>query len=674
MTIENSDANRTADTQPEPRAQKRIPFRHQLPIPDLKYRSAIGRWLCNDESAGDDHGGHEVATHPWWKVIWLTGVDYFSTLGYQPGIALLAAGSVAPIATLILVVVTMLGALPVYMQVAGRSFAGQGSIAMLENLLAGWKGKVLVLTLLGFAATDFVITMTLSAADAAKHAVENPFLGRALGGHQILVTLAILTLLTALFLKGFKEAIGLATMAALPYLGLNLIVLGRGLWEIATHPALSAHWHLRLSARGDISLLITGAILVFPKLALGLSGFETGVSVMPLIRGEKEGQEFNPRAGQVPTGRIANTRRLLFTAAAIMSVMLTLSSYVTTLLIAPEDYKIGGKASGRAIAFLAHEYLGNIFGTVYDLSTILILGLAGASAMAGLLHLIPRYLPRFGMAPRWVVLARPLVLVLFAINIVITLIFRADVEAQSGAYATGVLVLILSAAFATTLALWHERRWLLAAYSGILCLVFGYTLADNCIERPDGLIIGTIFTLLLMIASALSRSLRSVELRISQGYFADIESWRMGPELRGKKVHLIPISSCDADSRRKKKAMIAKHYNVKGPFLFVHVNLLDNRSEFSAPLEVTVKKEGNDYYGEVYGAIAIANSIAFISECIDPISVFIGLTRRDLMSQALRYLLFGEGETGLMVYTILVRYWEWTPWEDVRPRIFLMSD
>jgi hypothetical protein len=323
---------------------------------------------------------------------------------------------------------------------------------------------------------------------------------------------------------------------------------------------------------------------------------------------------------------------------------------------------------------LAHKFLGDGFGTLYDLSTILILGLAGASAMAGLLHLIPRYLPRFGMAPRWVELNRPLVLVLFAVNIVITLIFRADVEAQSGAYATGVLVLLLSAAFAAMLALWRDRRWLLSTYCGFLCLVFAYTLADNCLERPDGLIIGTVFTLLLILASTLSRSLRSVEIRIPKAFYSDVESWRMGPELWGKKVHLVPVPDSSPGALRKKKAMIAKHYNVRGPFLFLHVNLLDNRSEFSSPLEVSFSRNGDDYIGEVYGAVAIANSIAFISEAVDPISIFIGLTRRDLMGQAIRYLLFGEGETGLMVYTILIRYWEWTPWEDVRPYIFLMSD
>jgi hypothetical protein len=622
----------------------------------------------------DDHVGAEIPTHPWWKVIWLTGVDYFSTLGYQPGIALLAAGVVAPLATLILVLVTMLGALPVYVQVAGRSFAGQGSIAMLENLLKGWKGKALVLVLLGFAATDFVITMTLSAADAAKHAIENPFLHGYLGEHQILITLAILILLAVLFLRGFKEAIGLATFAAVPYLALNLIVLGRGVWEVMRHPTLFTDWHSMLTTKGDMSLLIAGALLVFPKLALGLSGFETGVSVMPLIDGGEAERGYNPRSGGLPRGRIANTRKLLGVAASIMSVMLILSSFVTTLLIAPEDYRIGGKASGRAIAFLAHKYIGPGFGTVYDLSTIMILGLAGASAMAGLLHLIPRYLPRFGMAPRWVALSRPLVIVLLAIDVVITLVFHADVEAQSGAYATGVLVLILSAAFAATLALWRERRWLIATYSGILCVVFAYTLADNCLERPDGLIIGAILTFLLMLACGLSRSLRSVELRISEGWFADTESWELGPELRGKKVHLIPMKSPSADARNKKRAEIAKYYGVRGPFLFLHVNLLDNRSEFSAPLEAMIRKEGNDYFAEVYGAIAIANSIAFVSECVDPISVFIGLTRRDLMTQGLRYILFGEGETGLMVYTILLRYWDSTSEEDVRPLIFLMSD
>jgi hypothetical protein len=205
-------------------------------------------------------------------------------------------------------------------------------------------------------------------------------------------------------------------------------------------------------------------------------------------------------------------------------------------------------------------------------------------------------------------------------------------------------------------------------------LVFAYTLADNCLERPDGLVIGSIFTLLLLLASGLSRSIRSVELRVPHAYFSDVESWRMGPELQGKKVHLVPIATSSPEARRAKRAEILRHYRVREPLLFLHVNLLDNRSEFQALLEVTLRKEDDDYVAEVHGAIAIANTIAFVSEAIDPISIFIGLTRRGLMGQAFRYLLFGEGETGLMVYTILLRYWDWTPEEDVRPLIFLMSD
>lgn len=622
-----------------------------------------------------ENSAHErVETHPWWKVIWLTGVDYFSTLGYQPGIALLAAGAVAPLATAILVAVTLLGALPVYSQVCSRSFAGQGSIAMLESLLTGWKGKVLVLILLGFAATDFVITMTLSAADAAKHAIENPFLHPLLGEHQILITLALLTALALVFLKGFKEAIGVASAAAVPYLLLNVVVLARGAMEIFSHPTLLAEWRSALAVKGDMATLMAGALLIFPKLALGLSGFETGVSVMPLIDGGDQDKDYIPRTGAPPAGRIRNAKRLLISAAVIMSVMLIASSFVTTLLVPSHQYQPGGKANGRAIAFLAHQYLGSAFGTVYDISTILILSLAGASAMAGLLHLVPRYLPRFGMAPQWAALSRPLVLVLFVINVVVTLVFRADVDAQSGAYATGVLVLILSAAFAATLALWREHRRPLAVYSAFITLIFAYTLIDNCLERPDGLIIGAIFTLLLITVSGISRSARSIEFRVSKSYFTDSASARLATDVIGKKVHLVPIRGDTPEDRASKKAEITRHYHVSSPFLFVHVHLLDNRSEFTAPLEFQLRQEGPDYVAEVYGALAIANTLAYVSELIDPISIFIGLTRQNLMNQALRYLMLGEGETGLMVYTILLNYWEWTPEDDVRPLIFLMSD
>src|SRR5262249_51945129 len=214
------------------------------------------------------------------------------------------------------------------------------------------------------------------------------------------------------------------------------------------------------------------SLLIFPKLALGLSGFETGVAVMPLIRGE---QGDDP---QHPAGRIRNTRKLLATAAIIMSVYLLGSALVTSTLIAPEELLeincVKGKAADRALAYIAHgevrDYyngeirnininplFGETFGTIYDIATVAILAFAGASAMAGLLNLVPQYLPRYGMAPEWARAVRPLVILFTAINLVVTWIFDASVKVQGDAYATGVLALITSACVATVIDRWRSR-------------------------------------------------------------------------------------------------------------------------------------------------------------------------------------------------------------------------
>jgi hypothetical protein len=635
--------------------------------------TALGRWL-RGERMDEVQGPH--GTHPWYTVLWLTGVDYFSTLGYQPGIALLAAGALSPLATVILVVVTLLGALPVYAQVAARSYAGQGSVAMLENLLAGWWAKLLVLVLLGFAATDFVITITLSASDAAQHAIENPLLHAWTGDERMLVTLLLLVPLAGVFLAGFGEAIGVASLVSVPYLVLSLVILGRGFLHVAAHPELLQRWREALVLRGDPTSLALLSLLVFPKLALGMSGFETGVTVMPLVRGGADDE-----GAKVPWHRVRATRRLLLTAALIMSAMLVLSSLATTLLIPPEAYRPSGPAAGRALAFLAHLYLGPVFGTIYDLSTILILWFAGASAMTGLLSLIPRYLPRYGMAPELIAYRRPLVLVLFAVCVLVTLAFRADVDKQGGAYATGVLVLILSAALAVALSFWRERRdgdaarrVLLSAYFWVVTVVFAFTLVDNVIERPDGVVVASAFIALILTVSALSRFQRAKDLRVAEACFMDEESAALWDRLRPKQVHLVPTGAVTREERARKATSLRRHYCLEGPMAFVHVELLDNRSEFLAPLQLQVRREGEDYAIRVTGAVAIANTIAYISELLDPRSLFLDLTRRNLMTQSLRHLLWGEGESGLLVYAILVRYWEWTPEDDVRPLIFLMSD
>ena len=463
-------------------------------------------WLLSDIRLPKGIQGKPEPVHAWWRVMCLTGVDYFSTLGYQPGIAFLAAGLLSPIATFVLVLVTLFAALPLYSRVAGASPNGQGSIAMLERLFPQWGGKVFVLVLLGFASTDFIITMTLSAADAAAHFIHNPYAPVWLHS-QMLVTLLLLAILSAIFLKGFKEAIGIAVFLVGVYLALNAVVTLVAIFEVLRHPALFVGWKRALFLQYPNPMALIGmSLILFPKLALGLSGFETGVAVMPLIQGETIEQ------------RISNTRRLLKTAAIIMSVFLMATSMVTTLLIPPAAFAEGGVANGRAMAYLAHQYLGNGFGSLYDISTILILAFAGASAMAGLLNLIPRYLPRFGMAPEWALASRPLVLVFMSVAVLVTILFDADVDAQGGAYATGVLVLISSAAVAVTISLWHQRlRW---AYL-LVTAIFIYTTALNIFERPEGLKISSVFIVAIILVSLLSRATRATELRVTAVEFSE---------------------------------------------------------------------------------------------------------------------------------------------------------
>lgn len=640
-----------------------------LPVPSTTApRTSVGRWLQEPDS---HHPSGHPETTPWHRVLWLTGVDYFSTLGYQPGIALVAAGALSPIATLILVGVTLACALPTYCEVAKRSFAGQGSIAILEKLLGGWYSKVFVLVLLGFAATDFIITITLSAADAALHMAENPLLHGIFGGSQFALTLVLITLLAAVFLKGFSEAIGLAGLICVPYILLNALVLSAGLAQIIAHPEVFARWSGALRTQGDWSQLLLVSALVFPKLALGMSGFETGVSVMPLVAGNLE----DAAAVKSPEGRIANTHKLLMAAALIMSVLLLLSSLVTTLLIPKEAYEPGGAASGRALSYLAHQLLGRAAGSVYDVSTILVLWFAGASAMAGMLNLVPRYLPRFGMAPHWVAFRRPLVLALFAVAICVTWFFNADVEAQGGAYATGVLALMLSAAVAVALALWKEGAAAKCLYFWGVAAVFTYTLIDNAVMKPEGLLIATAFILAVLSLGALSRSYASLDLRVADLVLEDDASAFIWARLENKKVHLVPLAGTTPERRLSKAAELRKHYRFEGPIAFVHVTLVDDRSDFVSELKVRATEESSgDVLLEVRGAIAIANTIAYLSELLNPISIFIGLTRGNLMTQAMRYLIWGEGESGLLVYGILLRYWEWTPEDDVRPIIYLLSE
>jgi hypothetical protein len=577
----------------------------------------------------------------------LTGVDYFSTLGYQSGIAFLAAGVLSPIATLVLVMVTLFAALPVYNRVAAASPYGQGSIAMLEKLFPGWTGKVFVLVLLGFATTDFIITMTLSAADAAAHFIHNPYTPHSLQ-NQMGVTLVLLAILGAIFLKGFKEAINIAVILVGVYLALNLIVSLVGILHVLDHPHVLLDWKRALfTQHGSLLSIIGLSCLLFPRLALGLSGFETGVAVMPLIECDNNLDL-----------RIRNTRRLLATAAVIMSVFLMATSFITTLLIPAGDFKQGGPANGRAVAFLAHQYLGGVFGSLYDISTILILAFAGASAMAGLLNLIPRYLPGFGMAPEWARASRPLVLVFVSVAFMVTRLFHANVDAQGGAYATGVLVLITSASCAVTIA---ARTLLSRAALGLVSLIFIYTTLVNIYERPEGLKISCMFIFTMIFMSLVSRAFRSTELRIT-GVELDSEARAMVAESVHKTIRLIawkPKNSSGKNRDQTKADLIQLHgLSPAAAIYFVEVERGDT-SDFTEYLLVQGIHEGTNRILHARSA-AIANSIAALliylkqaTGCIP--HVYFHWTDVNPVINIARYIFLGEGDTAPLTHEVLRR-------------------
>ncbi len=625
----------------------------------------------------------------------LTGVDYFSTLGYQPGIAFLAAGVLSPIATLVLVLLTLLGALPVYGWVAKQSPHGEGSIAMLEALLSRWKGKLFVLALLGFVATDFVITITLSAADATAHVLENPFVHSRLSflEHPVIITLILVSALGIIFLKGFKEAIGIAVVLVGVYLLLNVVTIAVALYEAATHPTLLADWRNVLFATRTsggsqgIFVIIGLSLLVFPKLALGLSGFETGVAVMPLVKSPN---------------RISNTRKLLTTAALIMSVMLIASSFSTSVLIPKKQFcpqidcgsaemhdvpdfcactaeetaagtvKEAGKANGRALAYIAHRYLGEVFGTLYDISTILILWFAGASAMAGLLNIVPRYLPRYGMAPEWARATRPLVVVFTAICFAVTILFNADVDAQGGAYATGVLVLMSSAAIAVSISARREgSRWTTAFY--VIAAVFIYTTVTNIFERPDGIKIASFFIFSIIAASFISRVMRSTEVRIdnieldetAQRFIDDIDD---EGELR---IVTNRRETGDTSEYRfnEHERRVDNHIPSSDPVIFYEIETGD-ASEFKGRLKI----RGYDIDGYKVlrtQAPAVPNAIAafllYLRDSTGKIPhVYFGWSEGNPLMYMARYVLFGEGDTAPVTREILRQA---EPDPELRPNV-----
>jgi hypothetical protein len=651
----------------------------------------------------------------WGGVLCVVALDYLSTLAYQPSIAFHAAGLLAPLATVVVVLVTLLAALPVYLYVAGRSPHGGGAVALLERLVPGWRGKLLILILLGFTATDFVFTRTFSAAAAAEHLIHNPqpdwqagldrlaqWCGeygttidtpfadwlRRHADKQLAATLVLLlltSLLAVLFFRGFTRGmLRFAVLVVAVYLVMNAVVLASGITYLARHPDIIADWWARVLAGDWLTSasphspqstwsLTAAALGQFPKLALGLSGFELTMIVMPLIR---RGPGDDPR---YPRGRIWATRKMLFVAALLGSVALIASATVTSLLVPPEAFSVDGRAAHRALAYLAHggqiaggepgaalnPAFGLAFGTAYDFSAVAILCLAGMSVGIGLRDHVPPYLHRLGMELNWSAYLGTLIYLFAAIKLVVTVYFRADLEAQRFAYATAVLALLTAAGAASAMDRWASRpavpRWRRVPWVfGSIAIGFAAATLAAIWSQPAGLRIASLFILAIVLTSMVSRALRSTELRFNGFEYVDDSSRFLWDSLRTMDFPVLVPHRPGQMSLAAKEANIREYHRLPPdvPVVFVEVTLGDPSGFDCLPLlevtqedgRFTIRVERGTSIPHVLAAVALEMSKASI-----PPEIHFGWSEERPLTANLHFVLFGHGNVPWMVHYLLGR-------------------
>jgi hypothetical protein len=650
----------------------------------------------------------------------LIGVDYFSSLAYQPSITFEVAEKYGPLATVGVVLATLFGLLPLYFYVAGQSPQGEGAIALMERHLRGWRGKTLVLLMLGFAATDFVMTKTLSLADAAEHVIFNhnvqwentlktvedqtrevlrehfhPALAIYLN-KQMVVTI-LLGILGFFFWfiirRGFnRRVVGLAVVLVATYLALTAVIVVSGLWYLADHRVLFDRWYESIGSGGsgpttalDWWTIIGLCVLFFPQLSLGLSGFEMSMVVMPQVKGDPGD---DPRR---PEGRIRNTRKLLVTAALIMSVYLIGSVLVTTLLMPASGFQVNGKQTYRALAYLAHggqlvngesaavlnPLFGSWFGSLYDVVTVLILSLAGTSVITSLQALLPRFLLRFGMEQKWSQTWGILFGAFALVNLGVTVWFRASVSEQRGAYATGVLVSITCTGLLTVVDRWSKRPgpWLrrLPWGSALITLGFLTTTVIVIVVNPAGLKISLGFIGAIFLWSVISRAKRCSELRTVGIEFVDDESRFLWQSLEAAEFPALVPHRPGKRERDLKEECIRREHQLAADMdiVFIEVELGDP-SDFEQKLLLQVYREDKRFVIRVMHCVSVSHAIAAIalelSKVGKPPALHFGWSEIGLLEASWSFWAFGEGNVPWKVRE-LIHHEEPNP--ERRPRVVI---
>jgi hypothetical protein len=636
---------------------------------------------------------HPAWNYAWWLVLCVVGLDYFSTLAYLPSIAVEAAANaggpaLAPLVIGGVILITLFAAVPVYLYVVGRSPHGNGATGLLENLVHGWFGKLLILVLLGFIGTDFVITRTLSVADASAHILHNPGLewwsqhsdgvrdtapawlqSDWFWNRQLVLTVFLSFVgfvFWALLRRGFTPWLLRLTVGVVGiYLFLTAFVVGSGLVYLAGHPDTFRHWWTetapeQLAAKsGDpVDLLLPLAVMVlvtFPQMALGLSGFELSMTSAPLVRGSPNDDPVRPRA------RIRNTRFMLAAAAFLMSGFILTSVLVVSLLV-PEKELLGeGEASHRALAYLAHggslaggapgtavnPVFGPWFGSLYDLSTVLILFLAGASATVSLRDMVPHFLTRFGMEATWATRISVILQLFNLVILLVTVVFKASVSTQQWAYATSVLVLLTSATLAAILDVrerWRSTRYwpLVALPFGVIFLFFLSMAGMTIYLNRSGLTIALAFVACVLVTAIFSRWLRSKELRFQGFDFADDYSRGRWDSLRALEFQVLVPHRPGLTTLADKEETTRKQHRLSP----------------EVPLMKIEEEDGREVI-RLSRCASIAHVLAAV--CLEftkvgcPPEIYFGWSNENPMAANFRFLFLGEGNVPWMVHELILQ-------------------